>query len=217
MLFIQMPPTEGAWKITPEVYIINNDGEVEGARLSQIQVFRTNEPRPIELEGITLTHRWEVYPKDMGYAAGHYNHHDKAQPKNFHEIHSLYKERVGNTGLSFEQWLSVLPGLGGGSLPVDYIGLYRCSEGKHWVVSIHKCKLTLTEITENTLIVGYAVKTMEYLVDTARRKAQAKLDLIDTYTPKVLSEEFLGDISYRLSEEHRLPIASFIIEELVKS
>lgn len=210
MLFIQMQ------KGRPEVYAINNDGEVEGVQLTALKNRLNNTPAPIELSDLTLTHRWEAYPKTMGSRPDHYRAHEKVFPKYFNEIYSLYKERVGDTGLTFEQWLSVLPGLGSGSLPVDYLGLYRCSQDRLWLVSIHRCKLQRTEITENVMIVDYAIHPMRELVENARQKAQAALDLIDSYGPKVLSDQFLGDISYRVSETSRMPIADFIIEALLK-
>lgn len=194
-----------------DAYILNNEN---GAM--PVQMLRL--PQRIELEQIVLTHQWQLEAADFGGGSGELNFSALASKatfaKNFQSLYDLYRQRVGTTGLTFEQWLAVLPGIGAGQGPVDYVGLYMCEDAKHWLVTVTKAKLHLTEITESIVIKNYVVLPLREVIAGARQRAEQRLALIESFGQRLNDGEFLGDISWR--GDQKIDMETFITEYLFK-
>ncbi|WJJ55012.1 hypothetical protein [Xanthomonas phage RTH11] len=200
------------------LFSCNNPNNIDAHVLCQddrtTPVQLTRLARAVELEKVVFTHEWQFSPTDFRREGISGVRHVGQVAKDFQSLYSLYRDRVGNTGLTFEQWLSVLPGIGSGQAPVDYIGLYMCQDGKQWIVSVTKAKLHLTEITESILIKNYVVMPLRDVIAGARQRTEKRLALIESFGQRLNDGEYLGDITWRGDQE--IDMESFITDYLLK-
>lgn len=196
-------------------FSIENDGNYQSAYVRDVQWLASKDvPEELVLGEQTFRQRWEM-PTSVFYSEPRHrnDHHHPDRPKSLVEVYVTYHRRIVRStnekirALTFVEWLSINPMKEYGD-KISAIEILIDAKGQSWLVKIRDQKLVIEQLTENLVISGMKIHTVNELVARRRawlEQALVNLDMMTTLNAK--QDHLIGFDDHPLYSNKEQPFA----------